>query len=127
MVSKMSWQDIIKDDDPTKWMDKYIREGAEKGTEMFSTARVDKIYKEAIKWLDHTIKKVTEIKRIINSEEGEVGDEYLKEIKSLSRVAEEMVDKAFVPGDDDYDSAYDTTFDQRAHEMSEADKSGRRM
>ena len=22
----MSWQDIIKDDDPTKWMDKYIRE-----------------------------------------------------------------------------------------------------
>ena len=29
----MSWQDIMKDDDPTKWMDKYIREGAEKGTE----------------------------------------------------------------------------------------------
>jgi len=108
----MSWQDIIKNEED----------------DIFSTARVDKIYKEANKWLDHTIKKVTEIKRIINSEEGEVGDEYLKEIKSLSRVAEEMVDRAFgYGGADDYDSAYDTTFDQRAHEMSEADKSGRRM
>jgi len=107
----MTWEDIIKNEED----------------DMFSTARVDKIYKEANKWLEHTIQKVTEIKRIINSEEGEVGEEYLKEIKSLSRVAEEMVDRAFVPGGDDYDSAYDTTFDQRAYEMSEADKSGRRM
>ena len=102
----MSWQDIIKNEED----------------DMFSTARADKIHKEANKWLDHTIKKVTDIKRIINNE-GEVGDEYLKEIKSLSRMAEEMVDRAFgYGGADDYDSAYDTTFDQRAYEMSQADR-----
>jgi hypothetical protein len=107
----MSWQDIIKneEDDPLGLNEYYAKE--------------QKRYDEANKWLDHTIQKVTEIKRIINSEEGAVGDEYLREIASLSIMAEEMVDRAFgFGGYDDYDSAYDTTFDQRMYEMSQADR-----
>ena len=112
----MSWQDIIKneEDDPLGLNEYHAKE--------------EKRYDEANKWLDQTIKKVTEIKRIINSEEGAVSEQYLKEIKGLSALAYEMREGAFAVSDyDDYDSAYDTTFDQRAYEMSEADKSGRRM
>ena len=97
----MSWEDIIKNEED----------------DMFSTARVDKIYKEANKMLDKIIKTLNDTKRIINSEEGEVGDTYLREIASLRDMAEKLREKAFVSGGNDYDSAYDTNIDQRMYDM----------
>mgnify|MGYP003137568942 CR=1 FL=1 len=101
----MSWQDIIKneEDDPLGLNEYYAKE--------------QKRYDEANKMLDKIIKTLNDTKRIINSEEGEVGDTYLREIASLRDMAEKLREKAFVPGGDDYESSYDTNIDQRMYDM----------
>lgn len=65
----MSWQDIMKDDDPTKWMDKYIREGAKKDSPSIydridfggqRDARVEYINKELKKDVDKLVEILKE-------------------------------------------------------------------
>lgn len=101
-MSNMSWKDIIKED---------VFEEHEK--------KFKKLLDDGNKWLDHTIDSLTEIKKIINSEEGEVTEKYLKEILNISSIAERMVDDAFSEKypRGDYDSAYDTDFNQRMYEQ----------